>query len=126
MHTLSAGFLLAAAGRAASRRDNHADDAVVATLFSALAVESWINEVLFKVRKAADNELLGNLKHLKPLIAACRLEDRTTSLIARLDVIGVALTGKGPEWGKAPFQEFDLLLDVRNSLVHLRPEVLQI
>lgn len=122
MIAIASGALLAVAKRAAARAGSSTDDAVVATLFAAFAVEAWVNELLYRVRTARDSEVIGPLERLQPLIRSARLEERGTSLLTRVDVMGTVLQGGGWTLGQQPYQDLALLMEIRNSVVHQRPE----
>jgi len=123
MITLSSGALLSVARRAAEATTYHGDNPLIATVFSAFGIEAWVNELLHQVRHTAEPYRLAPLDRLYPMIAAARLQERSTSLRTRLDVIGTVVRGDGWNLGQQPFQDLDLLLDVRNELAHVRPDM---
>ncbi len=96
--------------------------ALVAIVFGAFSVESFVNELLARVREDQNLEYSKELTTLRELIAAARLEERTASLRTKVDVICVALTGRTADFGKAPLQDFGELIRLRDELAHNRPE----
>jgi hypothetical protein len=118
----TSGRLLDIARKASSREPADPDSSLVATLFSAFGAEAWINELLYRVRTSRPEECVGNLAQLQPLIRAARLEERATGTITKYDVIGASLALETWDRGVQPFQDFDLLLEVRNFIVHQKPE----
>jgi hypothetical protein len=110
--------------RAAELGRNHTDDALIATVFAAFGAEAWLNELLWHVKTARKEVLIGRLQDLARLIGPARLEERTTGTVAKYEVIGTLLAGSSWNRGRQPFQDFDLLLDVRNAIAHQRPETL--
>ena len=123
MMTISSGALLSVARRATEASTYHGDNPLIATIFSAFGFEAWVNELLTNVRLTAEPYRLAPLDRLYPMIAAARLQERSTSLRTRLDVIGTVVQGEGWTLGRPPFQDLDLLLDIRNELAHVRPEM---
>jgi hypothetical protein len=119
----SSGAIRAVARRATEASTYHGDNSLIATVFSAFGFEAWVNELLHNVRHTAEPYRLSPLDRLHPMIAAARLQERSTSLRTRLDVIGTVVQGEGWTLGKAPFQDLGLLLDIRNELAHVRPEM---
>ena len=123
MMTVSSGALLAVAKRAADATPYHGDNPLIAALFGAFGLEAWVNELLHRVRHTTEPYRLAPLDRLYPMIAAARLQERTTSLRTRIDVIGTVVRGDTWTLGTQPFQDLDLLLDIRNELAHVRPEM---
>ena len=118
--------LLSIAKRAAERSIDYQPYAIIAIVFSAIAIEGFVNDLLADVSWVPLDELDPPLRQLQELAAAAGIEDRHTPLFRKISVIYVALTGKRCDTGRQPFQDLDLLLDLRNSLVHSRPETLNV
>ena len=118
---LSANQLGWVARDAAKASSEDGLQSLVAILFSCAYVEAALNELLHEIA-AYD----GPLTTLRPIARAAGLYERTASVRRKLQVLGVVASGKEVDFGALPFQDLDLLLELRNWLLHLRPEVLSV
>jgi hypothetical protein len=101
-----------------------AGQAIVAITFSAIGLEAFVNEIIERVSAdVPDGERQAEVARLRGMIEACDLAARTTGLATKVQVIRAALTGSPFPRGEQPYQDFDLLLAVRNFVVHDRPEL---
>lgn len=92
----------------------------VAILFSAFALEAWVNELLDLVQC---DDSYWSPPETKLLAAfASQLERRNTSLDLRIQLIATGLRGQPLDPGRQPYQDFALLVRIRNVLVHAKPE----
>jgi len=117
---LSANELFWVAANAVKAAPTDGSQSLVAIMFSCAFVEGAVNELLFQVEEAEQDPLAK----LRPLAKAAGLYDRTSSISRKLAVLGAAATGREAGFGTQPLQDFDLLIELRNWLVHLRPEPL--
>jgi hypothetical protein len=103
-----------------SRRDP--SHALISVLFSVAWLEAVTNELIHVIR--GGDERTDNVQGRRAalLVEAAKLDARSTSLETKLSVLCVAATGAALDSGSQPVQDVALLLDVRNHLVHTRPE----
>lgn len=95
---------------------------IVAIAFSAIALESFVNEIVERLDFRTDPHDAAEVTTLRAMAAACDLSSRSASLSTKIQVIHAALTGRALDRGQQPYQDFDLLIMVRNAIVHDRPE----
>jgi hypothetical protein len=93
--------------------------ALVAVVFSAAALEAFINEA---VELASLPQFLGSSEE-PPAVAAFRsllteAEDQKAELGRKFMQARIAFTGQGYDAGRSPYQDLALLVDVRNALLH--------
>jgi hypothetical protein len=96
-------------------------DPLVAVVFSAIMIEAAVNEVLHTVTND-HGPLPESVRRLKEFSRSIRLDDRRTSLHAKIQTIATLLSGEPLNEGEQPYKDFDLLIAARNFLVHHRPE----
>lgn len=96
------------------------NDALVAILFSAVALEAFIMDLALIA--AADSQLLRRTD----LQALANILDETESSRGsiRLKFLFAKsiLSGKPYEKGSLPYQDFDILFILRDSIIHMKPE----
>jgi hypothetical protein len=119
---LSSGRFGMLAKRAVERSSEFSPDALAAIVFSALWVEAFANELLHRFETARHDELTEPLRRLRTMANAADLSARDARLDVKVQVIAASLTGSPFDRGRQPFQDFQLLLRLRNDLVHHRPE----
>lgn len=97
-------------------------DGVVAVLFSAAALEAFINELsdLAKSQADANPEFVASFASLTSTAEESRGSTRLKYAIA-----GHAFTGRAYDRSAEPFQSLDLILSVRDQIVHLKAELLE-
>ena len=112
------------AARIDSQRPNALPtDALAAVVMSVIAAEAFINEFPETIRWAQSSH--GN-PLVTPAMAKCadvleesvRLRDGITK---KYQAAALALSGSRFNAGREPFQDFRLLVDIRNEIVHLKP-----
>src|SRR5262245_42574726 len=109
-------------GDASVDREPYRSDALVAVVFSAMSVEAFINEVVLMASKVRE-EHTEKYEAIKAFdLLAGELEKKRCSTEAKLKAYVLALTGQPVESGRPPYQDFALLMELRNALVHNRPE----
>jgi hypothetical protein len=123
LHILSSGVLFQVAraaydrmSSAASDRAGKQNDALVALLFSAATLESLIMEFALVAEIVGEEPMKG--------AAAIITEAEKAHGSAQLKFLlaKLALTGETYAKGAPPYQDFALLFDIRNAIVHLKPE----
>jgi len=93
-------------------------DSLVAVVFAAATLESFANEFGVLARQSrcdSMKEFADELDHMEDQHAATGLKFLKIS-----DALGGSVYSKGAR----PFQDFKLLFDVRNAVVHVKPEFL--
>lgn len=122
---IEAGTLFGVAKRAAQsieaeRREGGQIAALTSIVFSVLAVEAFLNEV-------TELAAWSRYKDSEPESVIAFARFMSDSELARLPLLSRLihgnwiLTGKNVDKGSAPFQDFSLLLGLRNDLVHFKP-----
>jgi hypothetical protein len=97
------------------------NDALVAVLFSAATLESFMSQAVF---------MAETWSHLHPKIAAFasfigELDTKVgASLKTKYNMARWIICGAPFDQGKLPYQDFDLLVDLRNAITHLKPDKL--
>ena len=95
---------------------------IVAIAFSVIALESFANEIVESLNFPSRPDNSVEVRTLRAMATACDLSSRAASLSTKIQVIHAALTGSALDRGRQPYQDFDLLVAVRNAIVHDRPE----
>jgi hypothetical protein len=97
--------------------------AAVAVIFSAMAVEGFINEVEAVAAAAAYSMGFHKEPAVIAVLAAtlADLEESRVSVETKYAVSFLILTGKAYVRGKSPYQDFALLMELRNALLHPKP-----
>ena len=110
-----AGNLLISARAAYERANGVHAESETSILLSAIAVEAYLNEIPDYLQMLGGTRLaaLGNL-----LEAA---ESENASLKLKLHTLHYGLAGTAPDWGSRPFQDLNLLVAIRNRIVHTKP-----
>jgi hypothetical protein len=112
--------LLLIAQRAVAK-DNAKPDSLVAVVFGVMWLESYVNELL-ETLVFPDEDPTKLPKKLQALrVVAEEMEQRRAQLPEKIQVISAVLIGRPIDRGARPYQDFDLLLAVRNRLVHTKP-----
>jgi hypothetical protein len=104
-------------------------NAIVALVFAAFYVEAAINELLHLVTNASSPGIVAgepSLRRLRDLAVAAALEERGTRFNTKLQLVSAGLRDKLFDEGAQPFQDLNLLMSLRHSVVHNRPETLKL
>ena len=113
------------AQRAVERSAEFSPDALAAIVFSALWIESFVNEVIHRVTVGREDLLPEGVLRLRQLAIAADLDGRDARLDIKVQVIATSLTGSLFDTGRQPYQDFHLLTGLRNELVHHKPETIE-
>ncbi len=113
------------AQRAVERSTEFSPDALAAIVFSALWVESFVNEVIHRVTAGREDLLPKEVLRLRQLAIAADLDGRDARLDIKVQVIAMTLTGSLFDAGRQPYQDFHLLTGLRNELAHHKPETIE-
>lgn len=117
---LASPQLFGIAHTAYDRSRTIADDALVAILFSAAALEGFVNEVAELARIHSDGLSPDAVTALAALLAEAERFNGQVAL--KIQIYSSILTGVPFDRGGRLYQDFELLFKLRNSLAHLRPE----
>lgn len=96
-------------------------DAVVTVIMAVAGLESFVNELLERLRFDSHEPTI-ELQRARTIAEAGNLYERTASLPLKVQLLSVALSGVQLDQGAQPYQDFALLLTIRNEIVHQRPE----
>jgi len=119
---LGSNSLSSIAAAAAIQSASVPDEHIVAVFFSVAWLEASLNEIihlLLRPERIADSP---QYNRVAIAARAAKLDGRTASLDLKLQVLCAAATDDSLALGQAPWQHLTLLLDLRNAIVHLRPE----
>jgi hypothetical protein len=108
---------------AASDRAPQQHDALSAIILSVVSLEAFIGELEVATRFFAPHAPEAASRNRgRALVDALELiEEGKGQLTLKFQIAKFILTGKPYETGTRPYQHFDLLLDVRNGLIHPKP-----
>lgn len=99
-------------------------EALSAILFSALAAEAFINELAEAAARDANGPWMTDLPGVDLLRDLAEtldmIEDAQGSIGLKYHMASKILSGRTFEASKAPFQDFDTLVKLRNEVVHPR------
>lgn len=122
---INSGMLFSTAQTASSRAASNdvspgSNDALIAIVFAAAAVEASINEI---AELASQPTIHGapNPQEISSCAALLsEVEDSRGTTTLKYMMARAALTGTTYDKGSQPYQDFALLLDLRNALLHLK------
>jgi hypothetical protein len=118
---LGSNLLAHVAKEAVAAAPTKPNQSLVAIIFSCAFVEALVNDYLDELRDSVD-EGLQTIKHVAD---AAELNGRI-SLRRKIQVLRAAAKGEPAPFGSGPLQRFGLLIDMRNWLVHMRPELVDL
>lgn len=117
----SSGSFLSVSRRAAEATTRDPSQAVVTVIFAITSVEALVNGVLERAARSNSVEDPA-IARLVNLVRALRANESRMPLVAKIGLIRSALVDEAPDWQAAPLDDFRLLIQVRNALIHARPE----
>ncbi len=94
----------------------HADDGLIGIVFAALSVEAFFNEVPILLTRTESSD-----PRVAKLLADIDSRSRSSTQ-ERVDLAAVAFSGTHLDHGRAPYQDFATLFDVRDAIVHMKPQ----
>lgn len=98
-------------------------DAIDAVVFSVAALEGFINEVSALARQAYSGIRNDNPPSVETLGRLLReVEERKGSLRLKFMLAHLVFTGQTYDASSRPFQDFNLLIQLRNAIVHHKPD----
>jgi hypothetical protein len=96
------------------------EGSLVAIIFSAASLEAFIAEVAFLIEcLAEDYPSLAKLGAVLNDAEESQVQARGKYLIAK------AILGNGFDRGTNPYQDFDLLIRIRNAITHMKPDIVR-
>jgi hypothetical protein len=95
----------------------------LAVVMAAIALEGFMNEL---EDQAATDSFGPSPNAANLAIALEAIEEGRGSLLTKITIAHLALTGSMPDKGSQPLQDIALLMKLRNLLVHARPEVVEL
>ncbi len=108
--------------RAASQPENKSSkDTLVAVLFSAATLESYMSQAVFC---AEGYRLLPKLEVFAKFIGELDSREAGSSVKSKYYMAHWIICGTPFDRGKTPYQDFDLLVDLCNALTHFKPDKL--
>jgi hypothetical protein len=126
----SAGSLFDRAKQAYLRADKDTShereanmDALVALVFSAASLEAFINEATESAFLYTRDSIRQEPTSIATFALLGReLEEGHGSVQLKFMLARAIFTGSGYKKGEQPYQDFNLLMKIRNNLVHLKPQ----
>ncbi len=115
-----AGHIFLVARRAYERSLSDSSEAMPSIILSTVALECFVNETIERLSKEHFRDPDKNL-----VLAANWLEfveSKKGSTLEKLEAFHLAFTGTKAERGHPPYQDMSLLYQLRNDLVHRKPE----
>jgi hypothetical protein len=108
------------AKKAYYRSQHDQQESLNGILLSALAFECFMNEFEDIAQDCIGQKDLHRLQTLRDIIAD--LEKGNAHLRIKIQAIHYFLTLRKLSFGRAPYQDLSILIDIRNTLVHRKPE----
>lgn len=119
---MNSGRIMLIARKSCQRATDHdQDDSLAAIVLSAMALECFLNEFEDRLRSS---QFEREPRHLRDLsFSLTTLEEKRAGIRAKISTIHYFLTeGSKIDWGHPPFQDTKVLIDIRNKLIHRKPE----
>ena len=108
--------------RSAKENSVNPDNAIVAIVFSAAGIETFMNDLS---HISGDRGVEGD--HNVEVVAfsnmSSDLEKSRANVMSQIQILGAVFTGKPFTRGSGFLQETNLLIKLRNELLHARPDV---
>jgi len=117
-HWLSEVAKKACLRAARKSKSKYTNDALVAIIFSVSTLEAYLSEVIDSAK--AFSTMHPRIKFLGELFGC--LDEKQISLKDKYNLVRLILCEKAFDTGGPPFQDFSLLVNIRNALIHLKPD----
>jgi hypothetical protein len=112
--------------QAPSERSPGQHDALSAIVLSVVSLEAFIGELVEFVRVVFPAPADAERKRGRALVSMLDLvEEKREQIALKFQLTKFILTGTPYDTGTKPYQDFDLLLSVRNGLIHPKPFVIK-
>ncbi|GAB4578012.1 MAG: hypothetical protein Fur0022_07440 [Anaerolineales bacterium] len=95
---------------------HESNEPLIAIIFSAAAVEAFINEIGVLASHSTSEPASNQIQNIGSLLS--EIEDARGTTNLKYMVGKFVLTGKAFDKGKNPYQNFALLIELRNSIMH--------
>jgi hypothetical protein len=107
--------------RVSSQVENKShNDALVAVLFSTATLESYMSQAVFFAQMWSNRH--PKIKVFAQFMGELESRDAGSSLKTKYYMAHWIICGTPLDRGKLTYQDFDLLVDMRNALMHLKPD----
>lgn len=127
VHFLASNQLKQIAGKAADSSDSSSDSCLVAILFSAAWFEASLNEAILDLFDRGMRESTGNhMEHIRVMAKAAGIDNKYAKLETKVRVLCAAATKESLVDDVEPWVSVFLLFQLRNWIMHLRPELLSV
>lgn len=103
-----------------SQANSLVKDALVSIAFSAMTLEAYLSQAVFVSEKWRDRD--PKIEAFIQVIGEMDDRDIGASMKAKYFMAYTIVGDKPMDRGAEPFQGFDLLVDLRNHLIHLKPD----
>jgi hypothetical protein len=113
-------LLLSIAKSSLSRASNDAQESLVAIMFSCAALESFINESYEPIRYLRRDDILPGLIEYATMMQ--EMVSIREPLKCKYHKALSHFTGTSQHKGAQPYQDFKILVDIRNSVMHNKPD----
>ena len=113
------GHLIFLARRAYERSISDPSDALSSIMMSAISLECFINEFSGRLQQERFKE---NPELIRVAFILKTLEESKATLLAKVEAITFLLTGAEAKKGELPYQDVAFLMQLRNALIHRKPE----
>ena len=113
-------LLLSIANDSLARSSNDAKESLVAIMFSCAALESVINESFEPIRYLKRQDVLPSLIEYAKMMEA--LVSNREELRCKYHKALLHFKGTSLHKGVQPYQDFKILVDIRNSVLHNKPD----
>jgi hypothetical protein len=111
--------LAVGAHKLAKKGPSHFDQAIVAIVFSAAFLEAFMNELLDNACELSARTRSKKIRMLAVLGQWALDPQKNMGLKTKFELAKIILSGKPYNTGTRPYQDFDGLLRLRNSIVHM-------
>lgn len=96
------------------------NEPLISIMFSVLALEAFINESGSLARIVPSSEQQKIVEGFSSVMS--ELEERKESLLVKYHMALLVFSGSTWDEGALPFQDFKLLVNIRNSIVHMKAD----
>lgn len=113
--------LLRLAKEACKRSESDPSEAIVAVVLSAVSIEAFLNDMVEFASAYSDMD--GEPEEVAAFASILKdLESQRAQIRLRVQIGYYIFEKKKLNKGELPYQDFHLLMDLRNALVHKKPE----
>ncbi len=118
---LSGSTLFELARKAYERLETDPSESIAALVFAAMSIESFLNDMVeIAARFSAVNHRFEEIRAFASLLSD--LEQQKAQMGLKVQTAYYIFQKAQLDKGALPYQDFDLLLDIRHAMVHSKPE----